>query len=492
MSSIHPDTAQFNYPLYAAGADTLTYLEGSISDGSGPIHNYQDNTHASWLIDPQTMYDSVTNITIMVKKLDIFNDGDKLSIYDGEDNTAPLIAEITGNEIPEDMVSSSNKVFIEFISNGTNTAPGFYLNYNCDQPVWCMGYTEITEPQGTINDGSGNFYYNNGSSCIWMIDPGLNQPLYLDFNYFNTENNSDVFSVYDGETQELLGEFSGDYQAPNLPPIVVSNSGKLFITFQTNSNVRNEGWEINYGIYTGFNEYQHGFAFKLIPNPTNDKTTIDFVFETGQEAFLTVLNTNAQILKKIYLGKKDSGTYELNCTSENMAIFNKKSLNMLRTIIIDDEAHMRQTLEKMVRRFCPDLNIVATADGVKAGIDAIQKHNPDLVLLDIKLDDGTGFNILEELEPVDFKVIFVTAYDQYAIKAFKFSAIDYILKPVDPDELVEAVRKTENILQNDFNTQLDTLKENFNGTNPCTYIWPVGFGGDGYFICIGLNPAKQT
>jgi two-component system LytT family response regulator len=149
-----------------------------------------------------------------------------------------------------------------------------------------------------------------------------------------------------------------------------------------------------------------------------------------------------------------------------MAIFNKKSLNMLRTIIIDDEAHMRQTLEKMVRRFCPDLNIVATADGVKAGIDAIQKHNPDLVLLDIKLEDGTGFNILEKLEPVDFKVIFVTAYDQYAIKAFKFSAIDYILKPVDPDELVEAVRKTENILQNDFNTQLDILKDNFNGTNP--------------------------
>jgi hypothetical protein len=315
MSSIHPDTVQFNYPLYAAGADTLTYLEGSISDGSGPIHNYQDNTYASWLIDPQTMYDSVTSITIMVKKLDIFNDGDKLSIYDGEDNTAPLIAEITGSEIPEDMVSSSNKVFIEFISNGTNTASGFYLNYNCDQPVWCMGYTEITEPQGTINDGSGNFYYNNGSSCIWVIDPGLNQPLYLDFNYFNTENNSDVFSVYDGETQELLGEFSGDYQSPNLPPIVVSNSGKFFITFQTNASVRNDGWEINYGIYTGLNEYQHEFAFKLMPNPANDKTTIDFVFETDQEAFLTVINTNAQILKRIYLGKKDSGTYELNCST---------------------------------------------------------------------------------------------------------------------------------------------------------------------------------
>lgn len=149
-----------------------------------------------------------------------------------------------------------------------------------------------------------------------------------------------------------------------------------------------------------------------------------------------------------------------------MTIFNKKSLNMLRTIIIDDEAHMRQTLAKVVRQVCPELKIVATADGVQTGINVIGKHKPDLVLLDIKLEDGTGFDILEKLNPVDFKIIFVTAFDQYAIKAFKFSAIDYILKPIDPEELSEAVRKTENILQTDFTTQLNTLKESINGANP--------------------------
>jgi two-component system LytT family response regulator len=143
-----------------------------------------------------------------------------------------------------------------------------------------------------------------------------------------------------------------------------------------------------------------------------------------------------------------------------MFTFGKKSeLNMLRTIIIDDEAHMRQTLEKMVGRFCPNIKLLATADGVQSGVEKIRKHHPDLILLDIKMKDGTGFDLLKQLHPVDFKVIFITAYDQYAIKAFKFSAIDYILKPVDPDELAEAVRKAEETKQKDFSTQLANLEE---------------------------------
>lgn len=133
---------------------------------------------------------------------------------------------------------------------------------------------------------------------------------------------------------------------------------------------------------------------------------------------------------------------------------------MLRTIIIDDEAHMRQTLEKMVSQFCPNLKLVATAEGVESGVSAIRTYNPDLILLDIKMNDGTGFDLLKELEPVDFKVIFITAYDQYAIKAIKFSAIDYLLKPVDPDELSAAAKKADTIVQQDFITQLDTLEEN--------------------------------
>jgi len=133
---------------------------------------------------------------------------------------------------------------------------------------------------------------------------------------------------------------------------------------------------------------------------------------------------------------------------------------MLRTIIIDDEAHMRQALEKLVSQYCPNVKIVAKANGVKSGVEAIKKHHPDLVLLDIKMDDGTGFDLLKQLETVDFRVIFITAYDQYAIKAFKFSALDYLLKPVDADDLVQAVNKAEMLVMKDLKTQLATLEDN--------------------------------
>ncbi|MCK5839617.1 MAG: response regulator transcription factor [Bacteroidales bacterium] len=133
---------------------------------------------------------------------------------------------------------------------------------------------------------------------------------------------------------------------------------------------------------------------------------------------------------------------------------------MLRTIIIDDEAHILQALEKLVKQYCHNVKIVAKADSVKTGVETIKKHHPDLVFLDIKMEDGTGFDLLKKLDPVNFKVIFITAYDQYAIKAFKFSALDYLLKPVDADDLIQAVSKAEKMVMKELNTQLDTLAGN--------------------------------
>ena len=133
---------------------------------------------------------------------------------------------------------------------------------------------------------------------------------------------------------------------------------------------------------------------------------------------------------------------------------------MLRTIIIDDEPHVRKTLARMVEEECSNVKLLKSADGVKSGLKAIDEQNPDLVLLDIQMDDGTGFDLLKKAEPINFKVIFITAFDQYAIRAFKFSAIDYLLKPVDPEDLVQAVNRAEQMVQEDFSTQLKVLDDN--------------------------------
>ena len=135
---------------------------------------------------------------------------------------------------------------------------------------------------------------------------------------------------------------------------------------------------------------------------------------------------------------------------------------MLRTVIIDDESHVRETLQHMLRKFCPQVNLVGEAKSVAAGIREIREKAPELVFLDIKMNDGTGFDLLDRIGNIDFKIIFITAYEQYAIQAFGFSAIDYILKPVNPEKLVDAVEKAEKLVQSSFIIQLDTLKKNLN------------------------------
>jgi two-component system LytT family response regulator len=123
---------------------------------------------------------------------------------------------------------------------------------------------------------------------------------------------------------------------------------------------------------------------------------------------------------------------------------------------------MRQSLEKLLKKHCPNVRVIDQADGVASGLASIRKHHPELVLLDIKMDDGTGFDLLKIAEPLDFRVIFITAYDQYALEAFRFSALDYLLKPVIPDNLVEAVKKAEGQKIRDLEIQLHQLKNNLN------------------------------
>lgn len=114
---------------------------------------------------------------------------------------------------------------------------------------------------------------------------------------------------------------------------------------------------------------------------------------------------------------------------------------MVRSVIIDNEKKSRKTLRNFLQKYCHDVEILGEADGVASGIELIEKTNPDLVFLDIEMDDGTGFKLLESMDDIQFNVIFVTAYSNYAIKAFKISAVDYLLKPINPEELIAAIDK---------------------------------------------------
>ena len=116
---------------------------------------------------------------------------------------------------------------------------------------------------------------------------------------------------------------------------------------------------------------------------------------------------------------------------------------MIKAIIIDDEMHCRKTLAILLKEYCPEVQLIDQCTDAETGIQAIEKLKPDVVFLDIEMPGMNGFDMLEKFSEIPFAVIFTTGYDQYAIKAFRFYAIDYLLKPIEPRELINAVRKVQ-------------------------------------------------
>jgi two-component system LytT family response regulator len=136
---------------------------------------------------------------------------------------------------------------------------------------------------------------------------------------------------------------------------------------------------------------------------------------------------------------------------------------MIEAVIIDDELKAREIMKQFINSFDSELEIIGTADSVESGYKLLMNTNPQVVFLDVEMLDGTGFDLLQKLEDRPFKVIFTTAYDQYAIKAFKYNTIDYLLKPINITELEEAVRKVQEIITSDntVDNRLEDLLSNF-------------------------------
>lgn len=140
----------------------------------------------------------------------------------------------------------------------------------------------------------------------------------------------------------------------------------------------------------------------------------------------------------------------------------------IKTVIVEDEIRSQETLKKLLKQYCPQVKIAGTAATEKEAISVINNLKPELIFLDIALPDGDGFNVLENLHYSDYRVIFVTAYDKYAIRAFEFSTLHYLLKPISHIDLQVAVKRfiqEKNKETVSFESKLANLKENYNTNN---------------------------
>lgn len=318
-----------DYPYYADSLTIITDRSGSFTDGSGPVEYYLDNTTASWLIDPQTTEDSITDVTLTFYEFDL-GQNDELIIYDGGDTNANVVGTYTGTNMPASFTSTGNKLFIAFTSDESGTGPGFYAEFTTTSPTYCSGMTVFTEPTVTFGDGSNTFNYNNNSTCMWRIEPEWASDITLTFTEFNTEEGSDFVKVYDYST--LIGEFSGS----DIPDPLTATSGMMFITFTSNSSTTAGGWEAYYEINNVGVEESGTFEYlNVFPNPANDNITVELQTKSTQSINIELMTITGEIIisesskasgkftRSIDISKLAQGIYFLKITNE-IGIVNKK------------------------------------------------------------------------------------------------------------------------------------------------------------------------
>ncbi len=333
---LFPDTLQNTYPAYCSGKTVLNAVRGSIEDGSGWA-DYQPNSQCSWLIEPQNPeFDSISGIMLTFTKLNTEPGNDLIFIYDGDTTSAPLLGAFSGNSLPLTITSSGNRVLIVFQTNGSDNRDGWQMDYEPVFPVYCTGTTTLTEPFGSISDGSGPKKYNNNTLCKWRIQPPDAGAVTLSFTSFELTDSLDVLRVFDQTTSQLLGTFTGT----QLPPTVTANSGKMLLMFFTNNTMTSQGWEADYtSSSVGLKETGEDIVnITISPNPAQRIIYIDLHSTTSNSMTIEILSTvGNQVFSKDFGLNKGK-----NQVSIDVSQF-PKSLYFLRIAMAD-----QQVLKKIV------------------------------------------------------------------------------------------------------------------------------------------------
>ncbi|HNX42810.1 MAG TPA: C10 family peptidase [Bacteroidales bacterium] len=332
---LFPDTLSSDYPPYCSGNKTLSSIDGSVEDGSGWFR-YQPGSDCSWLIQPDDAeHDSVSNIKLIFNAIDT-DTSDSIVVYDGDTTTATVLGSFSGNTLPAEITSGSDRLLVTFSSNASNNLGGWIADYRSTLPVYCSGQTTLTATSGSFSDGSGDKRYNNNSVCKWRIEPPGADFVTLWFTSFSTADTLDKVIITDLVTHEQLGEFSGS----EMPPPVTATSGKMLLIFFTSNTGTGEGWDASY-VSSGAGEgepFANSEDIFLAPNPANDNTFLYYQCKQPGLVSLEIKSLTGKTIRswdyqsvtgmnKIPVGIEDlsSSAYVLFLTSKNM----KKAVRLI-------------------------------------------------------------------------------------------------------------------------------------------------------------------
>ncbi|MDD4236718.1 MAG: M4 family metallopeptidase [Bacteroidales bacterium] len=240
---------------YCDGGNYLTDASGSFNDGSAS-NNYGNNQFCYWLISPPC----ANSIILSFSSFDTEQDYDGVIVYDGNNTDAPELGVFTGSTIPNNVTSSGSEMLVVFVSDFMINYQGFSANYTSTGTPYCSGTSTATYDAASFSDGSGADNYCNNLECSWLIQPPDATSISLVFEEFDLEmpytdgTMYDYVEVFDGTNDNApsLGKFSGN----NIPPLITSTTGSMYVKFSTDFSVTSEGWSAYY--YCTTNNYCSG------------------------------------------------------------------------------------------------------------------------------------------------------------------------------------------------------------------------------------------
>lgn len=231
------------YPYSVPAEKVLTYASGSISDGSGPIESYSTNLNRRWLIKSDSELHPFGSVELRFVDFDLEPGNDVLTIYNGPTTSSDIVAQYTGNDVPEDLIIFDKEVLIDFTSdNNDSDHNGFLIEYVGLESEFCSGTSVFSASVGSFSDGSGPLYYNNGTMCMYRIAPENATTITLQFNSIDLADTGDYIKIENVENGAELANYSyGDN-----PTELVCNTSAVYITCKTNGQGVAQGFEIQY------------------------------------------------------------------------------------------------------------------------------------------------------------------------------------------------------------------------------------------------------
>ncbi len=296
----------------------LSSFEGTIEDGSGPFESYQNNSECTWLINPE---DSVSYFSFEIINLEMDNE-DYIIVFDGEDETAQIITTIYGDSNIETFESSSDKVLIKFVTNEDSVNNGWLISYSGNKPSYCNLYETITEPNGTISDGSNSYNYHDNTMCLWSIQPEETENIKVTITELDIEPINDYLKIQNSSS-ETIANISGN----EIPAPFLIEGDKITITFHSDGSNCYQGFKLDYESnvtdiktepFQYFNVYPNPVTnFILIPENIIDKIENIKIYSIDGKLTKLVSKSSLKDINQIYCQNLKSGIYIIEIIIDN-------------------------------------------------------------------------------------------------------------------------------------------------------------------------------